>query len=825
MIEAELPDGTVLEFEEGTPPEVVQRVVKQRLGVKPQESQEASGGMMDAIKQGAGDLAAGAIRGAGSIGATILSPLDAAARKLNNGKPVSVGGYNVLGIDRRTGMDEGLRSMGANTDSLAFQGGKLATEIAGTAGAGGALAKGVSMVPGAATRAAPLIQALRSGGFNAGGVTGKAGLALRGVGGAGAGAASSALVNPEDAGLGAVIGGALPVLGRGVAVGSRAVGRSMQPQTNKAADKLLGLTGMGRNEAISALRQQGPQLIPGYQKTVPQIFQNEELSQLQRTLKTANSQAISQAEKVQQAQFLQALERVAPMRADVFDAANRAGTAVQNFALPARAAASARVSGAFNAVDPFGETKVYLPIEKMQKAADQYLGPGTFGTGQKSAQAIKTAQEVGTMELPGVAALKTSSMPKDLDLEQAVRKAGGIKLGRSGLGGELKSLGIKESGTTGLVNNKSGREADLLADEMYRRGFIPDADADTLIETLRNGGGRGVYAHDASNSTFAAMAESAMGDAPVAESVAKAVPFQTVQNLRSSIGEAAEQAAAKGANKEAAALRGMVASIDEKINQVAGGAAGPDEFFPDDIAKQYRDALDMHAAKMARFDTGPQASMFRKGGDNQASIQGAEIPGKFYNAGMSQADDVKAFKRLVGDRAGLMEELKSFATTQGASMADAQGNLGAKFIKWAQSRSGANQELFKPNELATIKEVAKAVENQIRTEGLGRVTGSDTAQKLAAMRSNRILDSRFVDIAANRVPFVGSVTGPMLQGLRNTATKTRDDALASLLASPEDLAVALESPAQRSALVNALKNYSVKASRAAPVVIPGLSAE
>ena len=32
MIEAELPDGTVLEFPEGTSQDVIQRVVKQRLG-------------------------------------------------------------------------------------------------------------------------------------------------------------------------------------------------------------------------------------------------------------------------------------------------------------------------------------------------------------------------------------------------------------------------------------------------------------------------------------------------------------------------------------------------------------------------------------------------------------------------------------------------------------------------------------------------------------------------------------------------------------------------------------------------------------------------
>ena len=34
MIEAELPDGTILEFPEGTDQSVIQRVVKQRLGVE-----------------------------------------------------------------------------------------------------------------------------------------------------------------------------------------------------------------------------------------------------------------------------------------------------------------------------------------------------------------------------------------------------------------------------------------------------------------------------------------------------------------------------------------------------------------------------------------------------------------------------------------------------------------------------------------------------------------------------------------------------------------------------------------------------------------------
>jgi hypothetical protein len=162
---------------------------------KPQTS------VMDDIKQGAGDLAAGALRGAGSIGATILAPFDAAARGLNGGKPVSVGGYNVLGIDRRTGMDEGLRSMGANPDSMAFKGGKLAAEVAGTAGVGGVLANGARAVGASA----PVVDALASGGMSGG-----ANMLTRTASGALNGAASTALVDPEHAGTGALVGGAIP---------------------------------------------------------------------------------------------------------------------------------------------------------------------------------------------------------------------------------------------------------------------------------------------------------------------------------------------------------------------------------------------------------------------------------------------------------------------------------------------------------------------------------------------------------------------------------------------------------------------------------------
>jgi hypothetical protein len=111
-------------------------------------------------------------------------------------------------------------------------GGELLAEIGATLPVGGALAKGVSMIPGASQKASGLIQALRSGGMSGGN------LATRATGGAATGGAASSLINTEDAGMGAAIGGALPMAGpivRGVGnVASKVVG-----QTTGAGDTAL----------------------------------------------------------------------------------------------------------------------------------------------------------------------------------------------------------------------------------------------------------------------------------------------------------------------------------------------------------------------------------------------------------------------------------------------------------------------------------------------------------------------------------------------------------------------------------------------------------
>jgi hypothetical protein len=240
MIEAELPDGTILEFPDGTTPDVMRAAV-QRMQ-KPQGPTFGSMMKDELLRpvRAVRDLAAGAVRGAGSIGATLLAPRDAAESFIAR----QMGAPELQAPERRNAMSDALRSMGADPDSMAFGAGKIGAEIAGTAGVGGALAGGAQGM-GAAPA---VVNALRTGGMTTGG-RGAADLALRTGAGAAVGGASAGLVDPSQAGTGALIGGALPVAGQvaklGAFLGKTALGGT------------TGVGGKAIDEAVQAGRQGG----------------------------------------------------------------------------------------------------------------------------------------------------------------------------------------------------------------------------------------------------------------------------------------------------------------------------------------------------------------------------------------------------------------------------------------------------------------------------------------------------------------------------------------------------------------------------------------
>ncbi len=229
---------------DGSTKEQAFQMLQKQISAKPGEAKKEtpSSSMMSDIGQGIGNFAAGALRGAGSIGATLLAPVDAAARAM--GIQNSVIGRT----DRRQAMDEGLANMGAQPDSLAYKGGQIGAEIAGTAGVGGALAGGMRAIAPSLVRAgasAPVMQgignALATGGMRAGAVPGAGNMLMRVAGGAATGGASAGLVNPEYAGSGAIIGGALPpamiAAGKiGGAIGRTISGPGVSPELRQSVD-------------------------------------------------------------------------------------------------------------------------------------------------------------------------------------------------------------------------------------------------------------------------------------------------------------------------------------------------------------------------------------------------------------------------------------------------------------------------------------------------------------------------------------------------------------------------------------------------------------
>lgn len=141
------------------------------------------------------------------------------------------------------------------TEQAPFAGGvgKLAGNVAATLPVGGVLGKGVQAVS-QAPRAMQLANALRSGGTNLGGAAATtaggtaANLGIRAAGGAATGGAMAGLVNPDDAGAGALIGGAFPVVGQGVASGARALGRSLRG--GQIAPEIATLAGRAKQLGI-----------------------------------------------------------------------------------------------------------------------------------------------------------------------------------------------------------------------------------------------------------------------------------------------------------------------------------------------------------------------------------------------------------------------------------------------------------------------------------------------------------------------------------------------------------------------------------------------
>lgn len=236
-------------------------------------------------------------------------------------------------------------------------GGELAGNIAATLPVGGVLGRGVSAIAPNLGRAAPqaerLANALRSGGMNLGGapaatLAGQTGnLLTRMAGGAGTGAVSAGLVDPESVGTGAVIGAVLPPAMMGAGRIAGAAGAAVQPFFARGQQNIAGRTlrdfATDPNAAAAALRNSAP-VIPGSAPTAAMAAGDTGIAGLSRAMQGANPEyaaALAARQTSQNQARTAAMEAVAanpgrlaqaqaardalttPMRESVLDAAGQ----------------------------------------------------------------------------------------------------------------------------------------------------------------------------------------------------------------------------------------------------------------------------------------------------------------------------------------------------------------------------------------------------------------------------------------------------------------------------------------------------------------------
>lgn len=166
----------------------------------------------------------GILRGAAGIGNVILSPMRATVNKIAGTYGVGQGAADFLNEMNAAPEAQDKIDGGSNF----YKGGKLAAEIGMTLPVGGAVAQlGRAALP-ASVQAAPWVanalEAIGTSGMRAGSATGPANMLTRAAGGAVAGGASAGLVDPSQAGTGAVIGGALPIAAKVAGMAGNKVG-------------------------------------------------------------------------------------------------------------------------------------------------------------------------------------------------------------------------------------------------------------------------------------------------------------------------------------------------------------------------------------------------------------------------------------------------------------------------------------------------------------------------------------------------------------------------------------------------------------------------
>ena len=748
VLDDNLPEGFVLDGEPAQP--------------------EDQGGFL----QGAGNLAAGAIRGAGSIGATILAPAD------------YLGLTGMTNDQRRAAMDAGLQEMGAQPESWMYKGGKLAGEIVGTAGAGGVLAKGVMAGSRFAPQIAPMIaKSLQTGGLSTGAPTAKAlsaigarNAAIRLGGGAVSGGAMAGLIDPEHAGIGSVIGGAIPgVVKFGGASGKLLKQYAINPlfKPNKAAISRLVEDAGGVEQARVAIDRaiKSGKTISGEGYTLGQAGKNAGLAATERARSAVQPERYQQIYQSQREARLNALQDIGKDEVAVETAKEARRTATE---------------GLYKTM----QNKRFVGEDDLARLLNRSQGAGALREAKQGAMIRGEKFSIPVVDETMPAAFRTAD-----DAERAMY-GGFPDTGTVSFGGSLDDM--PSAGNPGLLS------------EIRRLGGVSTRDMQDLV------GERAINKSGVQVGVFTKKGEE-VGDM-VRRLVDRGyMPRQVLDDVdggAQALRDAIQTEAAGGAPEDMAlrALYGEPDVLPLARETLMEQGKAPEPMY--DIIGQAIKGGDLQSVKRgidsaisATKDGGRKAELMQLKTDF-LEWMGKQSP-EYLEANRLYAEMSKPINQMRVAQT-LKEKLTGQALKYGAEPKQAAEQY-FRALKNAPSiakaETGMRQPLnkiFNEKQLGTIKQVARELAKDVDLQNLGRGVGSDTAQKLA--RSNML--SSLVDLVnSSRVGRAAVNVGTA--GARGRMLNQLD----AMLQSPEYAGKALDdlTKPQRNALANLLANPAVRA--------------
>jgi phage shock protein A len=246
------------------------------------------------------NMIGGQIRGAASIGSTLMWPIDKATDMIKGDRDQNITGL-ITGQqpisrnqERRASLDSSIKNVfDSDPDSLIYGANKLTTEVLGTSGIGGVLANGAKTLGAAPS----VVNSLSTAGMKAGDTPGVVNMLTRMFGGAATGAASAGLVNPSDAEIGAAVGGVLPPALAGIGKAAGYVGRNINALIQPFTEN--GQSAIAQN-IVRKFAEGGPtsvnlrELVPGSAPTLAEATGNAGLARLQSTVRDVNPNAFTE---------------------------------------------------------------------------------------------------------------------------------------------------------------------------------------------------------------------------------------------------------------------------------------------------------------------------------------------------------------------------------------------------------------------------------------------------------------------------------------------------------------------------------------------------